>query len=135
MIISDHLALLLLVTIMVLPLFLVIFVAMAIKKGRINLLAYLMLVSLCFLSGWQGLIAALLFNSDIDDHGYDSVTVAILVCAMSVVYLGVVTALKFSSNLGPLPDVKLRGGRLYIFLYAVVVAAASGIALHGAMYQ
>lgn len=132
--IPEALGLLLLGSIVILPVFLVMFIAIAIKRGRINLLAYLMLVSLCFLSGWQG-VTSLLFNTDLDDFIYDSVMVGALVYGMLGVYLGVVTILKFSSNLGPLPDVTLRGKGLLIFTYAFVVAAASGTALHGVMYQ
>ena len=131
----DSLVLILPLSMVFMQIFLILVVGLSLIKGRINMLAYLVLTAVAFLSGWHGILAVMVMQTDLEAFYFGTLGVAALIWGIFAIYLGVVATLHFFPDHGPLQVITLRGKNLWLFVLAIVLATVFGVALHGFMYR
>lgn len=115
--------------------FLVLMVGGSVIRGRINLMAYLVLIAVAFMAGWHGLLAGYLMKPYLELAFFGTLGVAIHTCGIFAIYFSVVAILHFLPSIGEIKFVTLRGKNLWLFLLAIALATGCGVALHGVMYR
>lgn len=122
------------VSMMVLPFVIGALVVFTIAKGRVSLLAYWVLIFLCFTSSTHGYAAFHLFRTDLELHFAWTALTALAIYTISAVYLTIhITSVAIGSA-SELPKVKIRGKQLWKFCATVAGVWAAGVLVHGLIY-
>lgn len=117
------------------PAVILVLALISIVRGRINLMAYVVLTIMCFLSGMHGRLTAILLRPDTELLHSGNLLAALVVNSLLVVYLAVVAVLHFFPNLGEIPVVTLREKSIWRFIEVNGFAIMCGVGMHWLVYR